>query len=264
MPDRQALPAYRRPPVNEVIFTLRTRSAQMRIAHVGLFWARVRDRLPGVESRPPIGNATDGSVPTEGETGLPWVRTWLISEDQTRLVQVQQNRVVFNWRHRDAGTYPRYEQVRAEAFGWFEEFERFHLDASLGPLQIDGAELSYINHLKPGLDFASQDDLGKTLPFMRASQPGYLGTLRPLAWLGQLQLPDDSGILRVQVGQAVQRNTGTPVCTLELTAQAKPSNLDLVAVRSWFEAAHIAIVRTFADITDQQVQVETWGRIDDA
>ncbi|MCW5632448.1 MAG: TIGR04255 family protein [Rubrivivax sp.] len=256
------LPHYGKPPLNEVVFTLRVRSPGFRIGHVGLFWSKVRDTFPQVASQPPIGSA-DGQVPVEEPTGLPWIRTWLISKDETRLLQVQQDRFIFNWRQRGEHEYPRFESLRLEAFRWFEAYEQFHIDAGLGALSLVGTELSYINHIKQGVEVSALDEIASVLPFLNAPAAGALGRPRVLGWSGQFELPGGAGLLRAQVGLAVQRQSKAQLYQFELMAQSRQGVVgSLAAANPWFDGARKAIVLTFADLTDMRVQRDIWERRD--
>lgn len=140
----------------------------LRTPQLGFLWQRYRDRFPKFEERLLL----DPSVEQYGGEGVvvptlqlqpidgpPAPRLWFISRDDTRLIQVQRDRFVHNWRKvTDAGQYPRYREVR-ETFGHeLEEFRHF-LDAEkLGELVPNQCEVTYVNNLVAG---AGWDRLGE-------------------------------------------------------------------------------------------------------
>src|ERR671936_2220735 len=76
---------FRNPPIDELVIgsyfpPIRKLQAQ----HVGLFWASVFDTFPRCSQQLPIGE----SVQAEDEP-VPMPRFWLITEDDSRLIQIQ-------------------------------------------------------------------------------------------------------------------------------------------------------------------------------
>lgn len=75
---------------------------------------------------------------------VPPPRLWNASQDQQWLVQLQDDRLLLNWRKVDAAcTYPKYETIRTE-------FERVlsMLDIPIGQELVPlVAEFSYVNHI---------------------------------------------------------------------------------------------------------------------
>ena len=88
---------YKNPPINELIIGAYFDQpiVPLRSEHVGLFWAEVRTKFPKIQQQPEL------SLPIMGPTltfqiGLtdepyPMPRFWLISEDDTILMQIQKN-----------------------------------------------------------------------------------------------------------------------------------------------------------------------------
>jgi len=77
---------------------------------MGMLWPRYRERFPRMQVQPPrppmferLGDAGEGTVPeivVEFGYGVPSPLVWFVSGDDDNLIQVQQNRFVFNWRSR--------------------------------------------------------------------------------------------------------------------------------------------------------------------
>lgn len=87
------------------------------------FMSAVRSEFPTTERQPAVPHMRERfdvretqpsfEITVEPANALP--RTWLISPDGTRLIQLQGDRISLNWRRAgEAGAYPRYATLRRE------------------------------------------------------------------------------------------------------------------------------------------------------
>ena len=146
MANRPGLPSYRQAPVIEVVYGVAFAPLTlMKAPHTGLFWSAIRDSFPKVQHAAPV-----GPMPREFDIGNPPLpRIWFVSEDDNYLVQVQNNRFLFNWRVvRPSDVYPRFEVVQDGFKRNFALFEEFVKSASLGELELTNYELTYVNHIE--------------------------------------------------------------------------------------------------------------------
>ena len=128
------LPSYGKPPVVEVAMSVQFRGLpRLNSAYLGLLWDRYRKTYPKAEHHPPIAAVNEGfESPTASTPGIiveptfPVPRCWFVNETGTRLIQVQQDRFILNWRKLDTEEkYPRYSEIREnfeEEWARFEEF----------------------------------------------------------------------------------------------------------------------------------------------
>src|ERR1044072_4576891 len=96
------------PPVNEVVCGIAFAPMQnFQTPHMGLFWAEIVDEFPTAEVQPPL--VTSGQ-PMVIMTDLQ--RNFYRSRDRSELVQVQQDRFLYNWvKTANDTSYPRYPKV---------------------------------------------------------------------------------------------------------------------------------------------------------
>ena len=127
-----SLPSYRRPPVIEVVCGLRFAPLKkLKIPHIGQFWERVRTKFPNCEHAIPLDVGLGSLDPA---TGLPVPRVWLINKSDDRLIQLQRDAFLYNWRKsRRTKKYPRYRNIIKEfkkSLGIFEVYlEGFYMIA---------------------------------------------------------------------------------------------------------------------------------------
>jgi uncharacterized protein (TIGR04255 family) len=148
------LPDYRRPPIDEVAIGLQFDPAVLGFtgAHVGLYWQTVRADYPRSESHPRLESPVEvldspqlaPQVIQIQLQGNPQGRTWLLSEDGAYVLQIQNNRLVRNWRRRDA-PYPHFDDLSTEFLACYDGFLELLSAENLALPQIQQVELTYIN-----------------------------------------------------------------------------------------------------------------------
>jgi uncharacterized protein (TIGR04255 family) len=190
-------------------------------------------------------------------------RVWFVSDDETRLLQVQRDRFLSNWKKsKTDDVYPRYPQVIEVFRRTFGLFRSFLEELNLGtpePLQY---ELSYVNHIPPGEGWSSYADIGHLLPdFVWRNSPS---RFLPPPDFNDLHIatpmPERVGRLHIRAQRALLRADRKPITLLDLTARGMPSNRSPEAMAEWFDLAHEWIVRGFTDITGEEVQRDHWRR----
>lgn len=150
------LPDFRHPPISEVAIALTFEPlTNMRQAHLGSYWTLIRKDFPQVDDRPPVDNQIEElgvTTPPAFELRLveaPSVsRGWFLSEDGTRLIQLQPDRFVHNWRG-EGDKYPRFNAIAASFIERLEEFSSWAEDERLGGLVATQLEVTYVNRLGP-------------------------------------------------------------------------------------------------------------------
>lgn len=114
---------FERPPVTEVSIGAVFGSVQgLSQVHVALFWDKIRQDYPNAEDQPPL--PLDQESPNPGGMQfnlslgalLPLRRTVFSHRDSDRLIQLQQDGLIVNWR-KGKLPYPRYGSLRDD----FEE-----------------------------------------------------------------------------------------------------------------------------------------------
>lgn len=159
-------PDFQKAPLIEVALSVQFQPlAQFSSAHAGLFWQRFKAEFPICQDQPalPMLNELFGSnrpnisfVGVEFQFGGNPNRTWFSTPDGSLLIQIQNNRFVFNWRKSGPDVnYPRYEFVRAKFENYLNLFQEFVAEQSLGEVTPDLYEAHYVNQwlLEDGKNF---------------------------------------------------------------------------------------------------------------
>ncbi|MGH8643012.1 MAG: hypothetical protein ACREX4_00575, partial [Gammaproteobacteria bacterium] len=180
------------------------------------------------------------------------------------LIQVQNDRLLFNWRKVDPGDeYPRFAYVIEEFRKHFERFNKFISEHNLGLLEIKTGELSYINHIPIGEGCNSLADIGSMLPDVswQRRKGRFLPTPKLMSWRALFELPKGKGTLTAKVDPGFRKTDNREILVLDLSTRG-PLKGSAEAMWEWFQVAHDWIVQGFADLTDPKVQAEIWKRIE--
>ena len=267
------LPEYAKPPVVEVAISVQFEElAGFSAVHFGLLWEKLRSRYPDTEHHPPLASVVElfGSRGAKHaslsiESQFPIGRCWYLSADKLRLIQVQPDRFVLNWRKLDTDTkYPRYENLR-EAFqselALFLEFVTKH---GLGGFEPTQCELTYVNHLVAGQGWQDLRDLPNVIALWsgRASEP-YLPDIEDAGLVWQYRFEENSvpvGRLNVQLQSAFRNSDSARLLNLQLLGRGAPLGSGLDGVLAFTDRAHEWIVRGFTAITTEHMH-RIWERI---
>jgi uncharacterized protein (TIGR04255 family) len=152
------MPNFSRPPVVETVLSVQFHPLkEYEIPYFGLFWQQIRATYPIFQVQPPL-NATiekfGGQPPpqltisVEGVSSPP-VRCWFITQESQRILQIQNDRLIYNWRKtRHDDEYPRYESIRRTFETEWNNFCKFLDDEKLGLPEPNQCEITYINHTR--------------------------------------------------------------------------------------------------------------------
>jgi uncharacterized protein (TIGR04255 family) len=255
---------FDRPPVVEVLCGVMFGSLQrLQTAHVGMFWDLIRKDFPKVQEAPPMPTVIErpAAVPPfqfEMSIGPPLARTWFCTADGHRLVQLQRDRFVYNWRRDSAedGPYPSYDRVVVEFERSWSKFSQFVAREELGEIEPRQLELAYVN----AIPVSSIPD-GHTLfvdHHRDASRGRFLPQPESFDWTTSYPLPEASGRLHMRMYTSRALPTGAPFIRFETIARGI-NDAAVLGFRSWFNSAHVWIVNGFVDVTTSEMQA-IWGR----
>jgi uncharacterized protein (TIGR04255 family) len=268
MADRAHLAriTFRKPPVDETVLSMQFAAlTAFQNQHIGLFWSLVRERYPKVSAQAPIvpafetfGVMPQRILPTLSLQEVPDVaRYWFESEHERDLLQVQQDRLIRNWRRRaPTDDYPRYEWVRDGLHEDLDAFERFLRSENLGELKPNQCEVTYVN-LVDAFDGTRTRRLADimTLASERTTRRP-AGDLEDCTLRARFVLKRESepyGRVYLSCSPAIRHADQGLVFKIELTGRARPNGETIDAAFEMFETLHTAVVQTFAAVTTEEM-----------
>jgi len=230
----------------------------LKIPHYGLFWKDVYDDFPTSQHASPLGDLSERIEPS----GFPLPRVWLVSQSENTLLQLQNDRILFNWRRiGDDDEYPRFEYVYESFNKYAELFQEFLESNDLGQIEPVECELTYINHIVEGEGWQTAAEIGQIMrDVIWTSDKEILPEPETINWQGTFRFPDDKGSLNVTLRQGIRKTDNKKLFMLEFNAKGIEQNKSLHELKSWYEMAHEWIVKGFADLTSSEIQAKLWKR----
>jgi uncharacterized protein (TIGR04255 family) len=255
------LPELARPPIAEVVYGMGFKPLPLlKSAHLGLFWSRYRERYVSAEDMVPV---LDAPVAPGAVVLMPMMpRVWLVDATQTRLLQLQSDRLFMNWRQmKPQDEYPRFPVLFPEFTEFTQSFGQFLREQSIGELSPSSLELGYINQIyeKDGMKLPA--DVGQVFKplvwncdaYHRLSDPSDLG------WRASF-VRDATGIrLNVIAAMGKRQADGAPVLQLDIRAVSQYTGSSLEDGLRWYELAHQEVVLAFFDLTTESAQKALWS-----
>jgi uncharacterized protein (TIGR04255 family) len=254
---------FGRPPVMEVVcgIAFALPQQQLKSAHIGLYWSRVRDEFPRTDDAAPLAMIVEGQgVPESTDYNLqlehvllpPMRRAWLINADGTHLIQLQDDRFLFNWKQvQESNTYPSYEKVVHGFREHWSKYKAFLVEQGCGEPIPTQLEMTYFNFISGPEQLR---DYGRN-----PAEDRFLSQADAVNWKTLHSLPDSCGRLHVSAATARHVKSGEIGVRLDLTARGTPREATESGCKTWFDLAHEWITHGFADITTPEAH-KIWGR----
>lgn len=272
--NQSLLPDYTNPPVVETILGVQfDRLPNFRNTHAGAFWTTyLRDQWPVLIDAPPL----ESQLERFDEAGQwpQFVMQLAIAQEfparlqfKTRksdqMIQVQNDRLFFNWLGQDGGSYPRYESVRAGFNCALDQFTAFVAQEQLGMFRPIQWEVTYLNQIPKGTVWNTVEDWRFFKPLGAVPTIGGLIEGESFAGNWHFVIPGKRGRLHVQ-WQHGKRAIPTPkeAIVLTLTARGPVPAVEASgatkAVLDSLDLGHNTIVRAFPKLMSDDAN-KYWG-----
>lgn len=270
MDAKLKLPEYENPPVTEVVLGIQFDPLdRFTVVHPGLYWLTLKDKYPTVSAQPPLNpdqEAFDGEIrQAENKVELlsvpPLPRCWFVDTPNNKLVQIQRDRLLHNWRKvTGLESYPRYESISQEFKSIWADFLRFAKNENLGTVKPNHWEVTYVNHLpKKGL-WDSAGDFSKIFSNWAGKSSGtFLPTPENISFKLSYVFPEKRGRLHIVVDPAYRLSDKSMIIRLTLTARGKIESSDPNSVMANLDQGHEWIVNGFTDFTTPEAH-KFWKR----
>jgi uncharacterized protein (TIGR04255 family) len=266
------LPEFDRPPVTEVALAIQFEPlATWRAVHAGLYWGEVKDTYPQNETHPALPSAIerfDGVIQQQIQSvnivfgDADTARFWFLTPDKTKLIQIQRDRLIINWRKIIGDEiYPRYSgELRPRLLEEWTRFSEFAKKQNLGDLKIVQCEVTYLNDIAQGEGWNTLSEaLTLFSPWWGDGTDGWLPTPELANVTGSFRLPNDLGRLHFATQNLLRSRDQKQVVQFRLGCRGKPVGDDIDSIATWMDLAREWVVRGFSDITSRSAHV-LWGR----
>ena len=276
-PDgNEMLPEYAHPPVVEVALAIEFgQPVGLRSLHLGRLadaWGdgwlpEERSLLPPMDP-PSDDDELDSFLSALLGTADPPPRLWLQNHAGDRVVQIQHDRLVVNWRKSDTnGDYPRYDTVREQ----LQDAWRQLVTVCTTQLELDEptpslCEIQYVNHMASDYGWASPSDTARLMVPWRGLETSKFFAANHLSQFSvHCHFPQDrEGWLTIDCWTSHSSlddpDDYSPLMFLKLTARGEAEAADLNSALEFFDVAHRWIVEGFTRITTSEAH-QIWKRL---
>jgi len=267
--DSQSWHEYENPPVVEVVCgILFTPIEQLLAPHLGLLWEKFKVGYPKCQEVPPLMPVIERFEQlSEPEMKIsdtpPLPRIWFLDADDNRIIQVQRDRFLHNWKRMcPEDEYPRYRIVIETFRRYLALFQSFLAEADLGGIQPLQYEMTYVNIIPQGEAWDDTSELGRVFPdfIWRVNDKRFLAKPDAFVWRTRFVLPDRKGRLHTKIEMGRRVKDEHPLLRFELTARGIGTDRSLDGMWGWFDTAREWIVRGFTDLTGSEAQENIWRR----
>lgn len=268
MKEKQ-LPNFENPPVIETLLGVQFDPIEKLSAPVyGLYYSKIRDEYPDFEVQQPLSQAVERF--DEKSTIIPPtinldlrktsdVRCWFLEKDGNRLLQLQKDRFIQNWRKvNEDDVYPRYETLKPIFKKEWLRFCDFLKEDGLPNPEVNQCEVTYINHLEMGKGWESFGEIDKITKFWSRESGEFLPTPERVSINLRYLMPERLGRLYINLKPVIRKIDTKELFQVELTARGAPSSSKMEDIVRWLDLGREWVVKGFADFTTKRLQ-QTWG-----
>ncbi len=266
-------PKYSKPPVLETVIGVQFPEIPgFQSVHFGLYWETIREGFASFQEQPRIPPAVEqfprnpfGSPGLLLTSGHAANRMWYTSAGKNRLLQVQPDRFLYNWRAQPTSQYTTYEENNGVFLKEFEGFCRFCLVQGLEQPVPNLCEVTYVNHIDPEEGESASELFGRVFTGLRWElSEGLLPTPEAASFNRVYVIGEQLGRLYAEASIAYPRtnNAGSQeFVVLRMTGRVNHPQRESTTVADSLHLAHDWVVNGFAAITDPQIQRDRWERI---
>jgi uncharacterized protein (TIGR04255 family) len=247
--------SYENAPLNELAIGVYFEPlSRWQSKHVGQFWTEVSKDFPSTEDQPPVFEVDSG--PRFQVLQLPPLRrTFLLSQDQNLVIQLQESRFLLNWRKlKPTDQYPRFGAVFKKFVDYWGHFSDFIFREKIGSLKPIRYELTYVNHIDQA-DNPVSTAAEKYARIFKWSdlKARFLPPPTGINVVWTFPMPDQLGFAQANLSQGV-RTDGRAVLVLVMscTGSASPK----ISMEDWFGSAHQWLTEGFKELTTETARQE--------
>lgn len=267
--SRNSLPEFSNPPLVETAIGVQFEPIPQLPLFFGNFISQQADVVE-VETKAPLDPVIEriGGKAPERQGGIelmshpPTPRYWLFNEDKSELLQLQHDRLIWNWRKTSSNDeYPRFDIVFAKFASRFQDFIQYARQHSIPNFQINQCEITYVNQIGPECEQVLEHrKASKVFRSLADFDDGRLPKLEftKFACSHLLENEDGEFIGRLHIVAEPIFLKGEESFSLKLVARGRPKSSEFEDLKSFFDIGHEAIVTSFAAYTTREMHKE-WG-----
>ncbi len=223
----------------------------------GSFWNIIKEDFPEIEEQTPI--PIQSQFPNFIISNLPQLRRlWFINQEYNKLIQVQQDRFLFNWKKSDNenDTYPRFHKIYSKFEDYLRKYKE-HLKSTYEiKLDYHSFNLAYINKIDVNANEINSVFKEEILLNQEINSLTQISSQISKEFFSKKEGIGDFRIIINLKINLTKENENMRTIRLEILVDSIKKEEDIL--QEWFDQAHIEINNIFLAITSEKMQ-EKWG-----
>jgi len=223
---------------------------------LGPSWEPLQEVTALGQTREPVGEEAEWISPGVLQVDVnPAVRLRTRTNEQDRMIQVENGWLSLNWMLASGKPYPRYSTLRKEFDKHWGRWSGYLGKGKLGELQVNLWEVGYVNVLPRGELWSRLDDWARLLPSLVAPGSPDPGRLQTMSGRWAFLIAPGKGRLQVFLEHAL-RNVPEPTecLLLRLIARGPTRDASVESLGAGLDLGHETIVRTFAALLSEDAR----------
>ncbi|MEE3715278.1 TIGR04255 family protein [Tumidithrix elongata RA019] len=266
---------FETPPVVEVACGVAFHELKNLLApHLGLLWEEFKADYPSCQEKPELEAKIEdlsGYTPKVTEVKFfdtpPLPRIWFLSDKEDKIIQIQRNRFLHNWRKvNQDDQYPRFDKVFQIFKQQLSTFKEFLSKENLGEIQPLQYEIVYVNIISTDIGNQKLAEIGRVFPDIvwRNNQDRFLIEPESINWNTTFLLPENKGRIHINIRTLKQIDNQEQKFLMDITVRGiDPNQSSLEGLSDWFNLAHNWVIQSFTDLTSLEMQNSVWGKKND-
>lgn len=265
------LPIFKSPPVTEMVLGVQFNDVpEFNPIRLGGWWQTVKNDFPNLQQHERLPKRIvpkDLNQPAKLTLTLSNrpqnLRCWFLNESGTQLIQIQDDRFIYNWRKQnDTDGYPRYENIKARFKELFLSFCAYSQKNKFGEIIPNACEVVYVNRISQNELWKSHSDISKVIGVDVSCSDSFLPRPELINAGLSYRLENNGdfvGRSTVNINSAYDRKTREPIIHLQFECIGEPVTKDFVGMEKFMDIGHEWIVKGFASLTTEAMH-KVWGR----
>jgi uncharacterized protein (TIGR04255 family) len=235
----------RNSPVAEVIIGAQFDGTPFDSEFVFNFYDEIKHEYPHILEQPPV-----PSVFQQGDVNVQTmlegfnVRRFLFSLDQSKLIQIQPNRLLFNWRKINNIEYPHFNSV-VEKF--LNVSDKIKEKRNLNQL-INQLEVTYVDHI-----FVEDFNVHDYNPISVFNFINYKSPIKHLEHTMMFPVDDLNGSITINLRSGLNIENNKKLWVLESTCRGFKRGIPM---NEWLDIAHSKLLDVFFEITTDEAKLK--------
>lgn len=265
---KSEFPDFSEPPVIEVALAVQFEPSTVSSFDAALVYERMREEFPRREEQMARPAMAEDFTPPSAELGFrlellpvpPRPRFWFLSDDESRLIQLQHDLLAVNWRRLTSGAeYPRYPALRQSL-----QSQLKRLDETLAPdraITPNWCEVTYINHVLPTPGEERRPPLDRVFTITQPLETQFLPEPEDAQISQRFVIPGTGGPrgrLNVSIVSAQRTEDTTPIWVMTLTVRLRAINDGFNGALEALDKGREWAIHAFLDMTTPEMHRQ-WG-----